>query len=652
MADQRELTAAIGLQHQGMDASVHASTLPATKFARGINIAIRGGHVRTRPGFHEFSSDIADSYTPDNGAFQGAGCWRTPDGDFIVTAFAGVVRRTSLATGATVEIGAHVTTAHRVYMCQAGPYFVVHASQTAFVALNWVDGTHVVVKTPLIPGTMYDDSWGNTRTVSIALAARIAEILEDDPLKPYAEASQLAYGELTEGDEYPKYPSGTVCCFAHGRIHLSSNDMDHRYFFSSDIMEISDQSSVLKWYEHTYLNEGGGLGLPDSMGEIRGMAVMQNSTDTASGIGPLIVIAQEGAAAFSVNLPREGVFDMSTSSTDGTVSATAKLLEPGWKDRQISQVLFYGGGTEAPWSLVRVNGDLLYRAHDGIRTIRSTFSSASSGATVANAPISAEVRPFMVRDDIPAQQRMSAASVDNRVLVTAGHGPGAEYNGLVSLDLCVSSSLETAGGGGGARQTGYDGMWTGLKTVMVLEAGGELVFIAEDGRMYKLSESRWDMRGGVRRDIECQWMTGALGFDAPGLKKRLNYVDLWVRDMTGDVSVDVYFRPDNFEYWTQMDGSQTFSVPEGGQPQERRRVRFRPKLASHGYHVHDGSLVTTGESFQFLVIWRGDAAMHRLIATAYAESDGPPRSSEECAFAAIEPADDQLVQNDFSYTGV
>ena len=44
--------------------------------------------------------------------------------------------------------------------------------------------------------------------------------------------------------------------------------------------------------------------------------------------------------------------------------------------------------------------------------------------------------------------------------------------------------------------------------------------------------------------------------------------------------------------------------------------------------------------------------MHRLIATAYVESDGPPRSSDECAFAAIAPADDQLVQNDFSYTGV
>jgi hypothetical protein len=440
----------------------------------------------------------------------------------------------------------------------------------------------------------------------------------------------------------PTYPPGTVCCFAHGRIHLSSDALGHRYFYSSDILLPSDESSVLKWWENSYLNSGGGLGLPDDLGEIRGMAALQNSGDTASGIGPLVVLAQEGGAAFSVHLPREGVFDVGTGSS-GAIPGTAKLLSPGWKDRQIGQILFYGGGTESPWSLARVNGDLLYRSQDGLRTVKVT-ATAAANTIVSNAAISSEVEPFMAFDrGASALDRISAASCSNRVLTTAARHGDAGHRGLVSLDLCVLTSLGETG------MRAYDGMWTGVDAAKLLSIGSEFVVVAADGLMYRMVDSQWDVVDGVRRNVECQWMTRQLDFKAPAAKKRLEFVELWLRDLSGDVSIAVYYRPDNYAWWTKMDGSFSFSLPDALPPQERRRLRF--KVASTNLPTYDGSIVSQGESFQFLVVWTGVATVQRLMALAHVETETPPRSSESCDFSELEASEGQIEQNDFSYPG-
>lgn len=651
-----EVIANVTAQPGGMNAAIHPGVIPATDFARGVNVSIRGGFVKTRPGWHSFSSDIAAMLSPGTDLFQGSGTWRNVAGTFIATVFSGVVRLTDAATGVTQEVGPYLATSGVIHVLQAGPYLVFHGGGTSFLALSWDTdaGAASIVKSPLIPESILDDSW-DTRMQGIVLsddiAARIAAAAAEEPTRvlTYEDAMAESFAALSaEGQS--SYPHGTVSCFAHGRIHISADEMGNKYFYSSDIMLAKDQSSVLKWWENMYLNGGGGLGMPDELGEIRGMAVMQNSQDTASGIGPLIVLAQDGAAAFSVNLPREGTFDLSTSSTNGSIATTAKMLTPGWKDRQIAQVLFYGGGTESPWSLARINGDLLYRSQDGIRTIKNVMS-ASGGSVVANAPMSAEVRPFIDLDSGASElDRVSAAATDNRILMTAGRNGAAGHSGLISLDVSVLSTLDcTVDTKSDTKFIGYDGLWTGIDAAKVLTLDGAFVAIATDGRMYRLTKDPWDEIDGVRREIECQWMTRQFNFDKPGMLKRFKYAELWLTNMLGDVSVELYFRPDNFAWWTKLSGDAVWYCPMDLPVQERRRVRF--KLDSNPAINYDGKPIASGESFQLLAVWTGQVTVQRLILVADTETESPPLSTTSCDFASIELGDGQILQNDFSYPG-
>lgn len=655
----------ITAQPDGMNAALHPALIPETSYARGINVSVRGGYVGTRPGFHMISSSVATDISEGYDFFQGASTWRTIDGAFVVTVFSGVVRITRVDTGDTIVVGPFLPPSGTIHIIQAGTFLVFHGgSATSFLAMDWVDHAYMIVKTPLIPTSMVDDAWdARMQSVSFSnavadlIAARDkerADIIADNqasggttPLPAaltYAEALETVYEAFIEDTGTPAYPPGTVCCFAHGRIHLSSTELNHRYFLSSDIMLPSNPKSVLMWWEDSYLNSGGGFGLPDEMGEIRAMSVLQNSSDTASGVGPMIVLAQDGAAAFSVNKPREGVFDMSAADKDGAVALSAKMIEPGWKDAQFSQVLFYGGGTESPWGAVRVNGDLLYRSLDGIRTVKAT-GAASAASVVTNAPISSEVQPFIDFDSGALElDRVSAVSADNRVLITAGRKENY-YQGIIALDMNVMSSMRQQQG-----QIAYDGLWTGINVAKVLSVDGILLIVANDGRIYKVVKDRWDVVDGKRRDIECQWITKKTDFRAPTLRKTLDYVDLWVRDLHGRVDIEVYYRPDNYEWWTRMSDVVSINAPKDLPRQERRRLRFKPNFT----HItsYDGTIITKGDTFQFLVRWRGEAIIHRLTVLGSAEMESPPISVDHCDFSNIEiEPTTQILQDDFSYQG-
>lgn len=626
----------------GMNASMHPGILPDGQYARGVNIAVRGGYARTRPGFHSFSSDVAGAIASTGTVFQGAGVWRVGKDSYIATVFSGVVRLTNFHTGVTIEVGPYLDVKDPVYIVQAGKFLLFHGGGLSFLALAWEDEAPVVKRTPLLPESMLADSW-DTRMQGISMSAEVSARMETHTEETYEQALAAVLEEL----DTPTYPPGTISCFAHGRVHLVTDDPGGAYFRSSDILLPSDPFSVTRWWEDSYLNGGGALGLPDELGEIRGMAALQNSGDTASGIGPLVVLAQDGAAAFSINLPREGTFDISFSSSGAAFTSGAKLLTPGWKDRQIAQILFYGGGTESPRSLCRVNGDLMYRSPDGIRSLKTTAESAT-GAVVANTPMSAEVQPFIDMDtEVSGLAGVSAASADNRVLMTASERSSG-YAGMVAFDTAVLAPVERAKDPTAtSKHLAYDGLWTGVTVAQLLPVGNTLVIIASDGRMYKLSKDPWDMVDNVRRDIECQLVTKSVDMASPGVAKRLTYVDVWMRDMLGDVSCKLYYRPDNFPWWTQAGPEVNFECPSDLPPQERRRIRFTPE--NNNLYSYDGTVLTDGETFQFMLVWTGQATMHRLLAAGRPMTETPPRSTLDCDLANIERDETQIEQNDFSY---
>jgi len=592
-----------------------------------------------------FSSVVTEVLPAGADNFQGAGVWRIGDGIEIVSVFSGVVYVVNRKSGTlTYTSGPMMNADNQVFIEQAGDFLLIH-EETSLLVLEWADGAPAVKMTSLTATSLLSDAW-STEMQAVSLHTAILNyITATDPEPTYDEARTAVLATLST----PAYPMGTVCCYAHGRTHLVCSTPGKRYFRSSDILISSDPESVLHWWEDSYLNSGGGMGLPDEMGYIRGMATMMNSDDTASGIGPMVVFAQDGVAAFSVNLPREGTYDLSISSADANLTTSTKLLTPGWKDRQISQVLYYGNGTESPWSLCRVNGDLMYRSADGLRSVRATVAT-STGAVVANPNMSAEVDPFVKFDSGAAElDRVSAASAGGRVLCTASR-TGTGYRGIISLDLAVLSLLDrTVDTTSDTKYIAYDGLWTGLTVGKLLRSGDEIVIVATDGRIYCVSDNQWDVVDGTRREIECQYVTKSLDMKMPGVKKQLSYVDVWLRDMLGGVSLTVYFRPDNFPWWTRMGGTVDIECPDSLPPQERRRLRFISNLTDKC--SYDGTNLNEGESFQFLLIWNGQATVHRLTAAALPVTESPPLSTGCCDFANMERDETQIEQDDFSYPG-
>ena len=408
-----KVTAKIESLIGGMNAAMRPHAIQDFQYARGVNIDVRG--ASPRGGFRLLSDGLVPLLPSPDSLFQGAERWTTAAGEHLVSVFAGQVYLTNLDTGASSLVGPYMTATAQVFMAQADQYLVL-LDGTNVLVLEWKDGEPTVKNTTMIPETLLDDSW-DEEWAGVALAGEIEEYMMANPDKTHSEA--VAY--VLARQEQPTFPAGSIVCYAHGRLHMVSSEMDRRYFLSSDILLPSEPESVLRWWENMYLNSGGGMGLPEEMGEIRAMAVMRQSTTTASGMGALVVFAQHGVAAFNVFLPRAGAFDIVVSGDATSASyVKPKLLTPGWKDQQISQVLFSGAGTECPWAVANVNGDLFYRSQDGWRTLK--HCAGRRRVDPRQRPASAEVQPFIDYDPVP---RPDVGGHDHRLFMTATDSPTA-----------------------------------------------------------------------------------------------------------------------------------------------------------------------------------------------------------------------------------
>ena len=577
----------------GMQGGFHPTMLDASQYARGINVSCRGGMVHTRPGFVQ----VADHFTT-NRPFQGACRWTVNGEELVVSCFNGTLFFYNTVTGAKSSTVGQLKPNRQVFMAQADRYLLVS------------DGEQLSVFAP-------------------------------GPLAVY---TTLVYRN-------DRLPPCTVMHYAHGRVHLvptrvGSEPSQSRYFVSGDFCMPSDPATVYNFTEATYLNGGGAFGLPDELGAIRGLASLRNSAQ-GTGVGALVVLAEDGLAAFDVSRPRAGIRDENLN-----------LVVPGWNDQPIGQVLFYGAGTRSPWSVTNINSDLVYRGLEGIRFLQYAQSQASNGSasgSLSNQPQSFEVEPFITMDPGSALPWVSAAYAGSRMHMTAGVGAdGHTFRGILSLDAAVAQTL------GGKSPPAYDGLWTGLPVgkVLVLPYDGKhaLFVVTSDARIFRLDESAYTDHGNT--PIESQLETRSMFID-PQLRmvpKTLDYVDLWVSGLRHDTVVEAYFRPDSHPLWCPMTVNRTLTVPAGGYPQERRQLRFnvvddltsctdRPGLNS--------ASLRNGLTFQIRLVIRGYAIIERMdvIATPR-EMSLPEVSADEPAakVRALTAGVDGVASNDFSYS--
>jgi hypothetical protein len=260
-----------------------------------------------------------------------------------------------------------------------------------------------------------------------------------------------AVGETIEAGSQlmslPEIPAGRMGAYGKGRFWTALPDGIS--YVASDIVcgssgspvNYSGRDAVLKMKENTYLDGGGAFRVPGNFGQITAMR-FTSTLDVTLGHGPLQVVTPEGI--FSVDAP---------------------IARNEWQNvtNPLQTVSLIGFGGKGQNSTVVVNGDLMFRSVDGIRSL---ILAKRDFWSWGNVPISHEVERVLARDDDSLLNFASAIQFDNRLLMTANPkaGPrGTYHDSLVVINFEPSSSLNAKA------LPVWEGMWTGMNVLQLFD---------------------------------------------------------------------------------------------------------------------------------------------------------------------------------------
>ncbi len=566
----RDLDAALPY---GMDGGADPMTLSPGRYSRGVNISIRDGYARTRPGW----AFVADLGVGDGVNLQGAARWRSLD-EYIVSVFNGNIYFFNVSTKAVTVITLVVSPGRQVFFTQADELLVV-ADGTSSAAFNLVDG---------VPKKVFP------------LAPLTADSLQPCSILAYCQGRIYSVPRLLGFDS-------------------TSAPANDRYFVSGDILKAGDPLSLLGATETQTLDGGLARGLPGEMGPIRGLTVAQNP-GKSNGLGPLLVFCRDGVAAFDVSINRASVRD----------PVSLQLITPGWADSAIGAVLEYGVGTDSPWSLIQSGTDIFFRGRDGIYSLARDREAVQSGA-VSVPSMSYEVQPWIQQET--ELFSISGAIADHRMFMTSVAGDSGGYRGVLTLDTLATATANNDKGV--VAWCGlWTGPTFGQILDASYQSAPALHTVTPDGKIYRLDNSYKTDSG---TPIESQLTTRALfatGETGIAYYKWLSYIDVWLSEITRDTSIEVFFRPDGYPLWTRIGCPKVITVAEGSLPQERRKMRFSCRDGAE-YPENDrrpgmnsGSL-RHGYTFQIKLVIAGNAIIKRIDAVANLVSEEPPSQETE-----------------------
>lgn len=301
------------------------------------------------------------------------------------------------------------------------------------------------------------------------------------------------------------------------------------------------ESDLLRFSETTYLDEGGALQVPAFMGKITGMVFMPIQ-DTGTGQGDLLVFCERGTASIAVSAPRSE-----------------------WKNTEgFQRVVLQDIGATGHRCIATTNGDIFFRSFDGLRSYRNARAELNDYGQV---PISAEMNSVLKFDSKDLLKYTSAIIFDNRLLFTAS--PTVNYQGLstysqrqpASFSKIVALDFTTLSTIGAKRAASYDGVWGGLNVLELFSGlvGGRprayaICYDYVNGRvnlMWEITENAiFDYPVGVgAQRIKSILETRSFSFGTSSEQKRMIRADFWLSDLTGQVDVNVFWRPDQYPCW-------------------------------------------------------------------------------------------------------
>jgi hypothetical protein len=563
--DQNRLMEGIATFIGGANSSVDPSLLPPNQYSWGINVAVRGGYPRTRPGF-KFIKALP------NGVIQGASYFKNSSTEELVTLIDGRLYNTqvTLPDSAVLDVTpaeetnnyisrrASFALANNSLVVQDGvnPAIVYTGSNcfrsksileelSSYVEVEITMGANnprinISSTAGLFPGMLVQTARGippNTVIVSVD-SSTSATLNNNATLTGLASAKFFPPGPLQLD---VSIPVGSIMAFGNGRLWVASGNQ----LYAGDLSG-SYAGSEVRFSETQYLNGGGSFSF-DS--EITGLAFLPGS-DTSTGQGDLIVFTRNEIAAIRAN-----IFDRTTWQ------ATAGM----------QRKMFLGGGCVAADCMIVTNNDIYFRSIDGIRSLVQTVQfSKSANVTLVD---SVEADRVINYDTERWTKFSPAAYFDYRAMY--GCTPKIQkVNGSSSSYNIVFTKIITQDFNPGVYEGNYppiyDGEWTGLqvcKFVVGVFDGKQRCFAlvcGSDGNnaLYEITTDGYfdtvpdGNNGTTALPVSCQVECRRMTFQSPDEIKELLRADLSFSDIYGSVSWSLNFTPDYYPSYFPIQSGQ------------------------------------------------------------------------------------------------
>lgn len=544
---------------RGVDAGKSPSMLPRNQCSFAVNVSMRGGYAKTRPGFSNIPLTFTDATDPEaidieeiwtTGRFQGAYYYSHGPRNLIICAVGGYIFSVDINTGEVNDI----TPKGDPNMPQVSAFYFQQAEQ------------YLIIQDGVSAAIIFDGA-----------KCRRANVAADE------------------------VPTGTAMAYGNGRLWVARG----REFVAGDI--VGGPTDVIKFTENTYIAEGGAFAVPLDTGDITAMRFM-NQPDSSLGQGELLVHTPQ--AVFAVNVP--------TSRDD-------------WKNVSYPtvRIVAINYGSVSDRSCVLINGDMFYRAPDGIR---SYISSRREWQEYGQIPVSREISPILNNEkQAGIAETTSSVLFDNRMLTTVtpqASDRGQYFRGLTALDF------DLVGGTGAKAPAAWEGLWTGLNflQIMTADVGSEsrcFAFHLDPSCPIQLWEiHKEDHIPDTPSSVACYIESPSYSFENPFEMKKLEYGEMWVDQIVGDVAFDIKYKPNQYPAWVDWN---TFSEcakssncnPESGQcltlnnykPQYRSRVRL-PQPAD-SCEATNGVPMRNGYEMSVRIGWTGQARIKGFRMHAY-----------------------------------
>jgi hypothetical protein len=561
-----------------------------------INTRCRGGYTFPRPGYNKieltFSGDANLSYRFKKGRFQGAQFFDPESGEScLVVSIGGRLFRINVDSDNSVQeiTITHATAIQAAFLIpEVGFNVTITVADTTNIGLNYtvviggkqfvvqqvLSGTSLVIKN--VDGVVGD-------VVAIGTLLNYWEVNPASRIKAWlcqaekwlvvqdGQSTALIYnGATTRRADSTEIRPGRAMAYGMGR--LWSTGVDGRSFSAGDLVfgpsgtpQHNFKDAVLKVTENDLLAGGGYFTTPSNSGGIKAFRFIAN-LDTSQGQGPLMVCTPN--QIFSVNAP----FDRTQWQTMRNPIQTITAISHGALGHE---------------NTVMVNGDMFFRAKDGIRSYilaRREFGQWSQ------TPQSREMNRVLEKDDQWLLEYGSSVVFDNRLLTTCSpvfSDHGIYHRGIVALDL------DPLGGIRKKKDPSYDGLWNGLNTLQLVVGDfskGERCFAfhlnnAQEIELYEITKD--DKFDNEVTPINWTIETRSLVFGSDFELKQLKGGDLWIDRLTGRVDFNLLFRPDqhpcwqNWHSWSECANYKDCATTDpltGCQTLTTFREQFRPRM--------------------------------------------------------------------------